>query len=115
MKSLVNKIHESLVHFEKKAGLTDKRLRIATVGVTSLVAAEVAYAQIAQIICRVYNSIFTNELISGLGFVVFAILLCVMLMGDGQREKSALIKFSLVFAALFNIPTLLSYFGASPC
>ena len=115
MKSFVNKIHDSLVQFEKNHGITEKRLRIASVGAISLMAAEVAQAQIAQIICRVYNSIFTNEFISALAFVILAILLCVMFTGDGQREKSNLIKYSLLLAALFNIPTLLSYFGASPC
>lgn len=115
LKSSVNQINQALLQLESKYRITESKMRIATVGIGALIMTEAANAQLASTICKVYNGIFSNELISALAFVVLSILLLVMLLGDGQKEKSALIKFAVVLAALFNLPTLLGYVGASPC
>ncbi len=113
--SAANAVNDKLVRFEHQYALTESKLRIAAIGIYATVMANNAHSQVAQTICKVYNGVFSNELISAIAFVVLAILLSVMLLGDGQKEKSGLIKFMVVLAALFNIPTLLGYFGVSPC
>jgi hypothetical protein len=110
-----NAVNDKLVSFEHKYALTESKLRVAAIGIYATVIANKAHSQVAGTICKVYNGVFSNELISAIAFVVLAILLCVMLLGDGQKEKSGLIKFMVVLAALFNIPTLLGYFGVRPC
>lgn len=113
--SAANAVNDKLVRFEHQYALTESKLRIAAIGIYATVMANNAHSQVAATICKVYNGVFSNELISAIAFVVLAILLSVMLLGDGQKEKSGLIKFMVVLAALFNIPTLLGYFGVSPC
>jgi hypothetical protein len=110
-----NAVNDKLVRFEHQYALTESKLRVAAIGIYATVMANNAHSQVAATICKVYNGVFSNELISAIAFVVLAILLSVMLLGDGQKEKSGLIKFMVVLAALFNIPTLLGYFGVSPC
>ena len=110
-----NVVNDKLVSFEHQYALTENKLRVAAIGIYATVMANNAYSQVASTICKVYNGVFSNELISAIAFVVLAILLSVMLLGDGQKEKSGLIKFMVVLAALFNLPTLLGYFGVTPC
>ena len=110
-----NAVNDKLVRFEHQYALTESKLRVAAIGIYATVMANNANSQVASTICKVYNGVFSNELISAIAFVVLAILLSVMLLGDGQKEKSGLIKFMVVLAALFNLPTLLGYFGVTPC
>ena len=113
--SAANAVNDGLVRFEHQYALSESKLRIVAIGIYATVMANNAYSQVASTICKVYTGVFSNELISAIAFVVLAILLSVMLLGDGQKEKSGLIKFMVVLAALFNIPTLLGYFGVTPC
>jgi hypothetical protein len=113
--SAANAVNDKLVCFEHQYALTESKLRVVAIGIYATVMVNKVHAQVAGTICKVYNGVFSNELISAIAFVVLAILLCVMLLGDGQKEKSGLIKFMVVLAALFNIPTLLGYFGVKPC
>lgn len=111
------KVDATLGKFEKAIGITEQKVKQASITFMAMTAPVFVNAQsiLAKPICKMYNQIFDNTLVSALAFVVFTVLLIKMLSDEGNGEKSSLMRFAVILSALFNIPAILSVFGASPC
>lgn len=111
------KVDATLGKFEKAIGITEQKVKQASIAFMAMTAPVFVNAQsiLAKPICKMYNQIFDNTLVSALAFVVFTVLLIKMLSDEGNGEKSSLMRFAVILSALFNIPAILSVFGASPC
>lgn len=111
------KVDATLGKFEKAIGITEQKVNQASIAFMAMTAPVFVNAQsiLAKPICKMYNQIFDNTLVSALAFVVFTVLLIKMLSDEGNGEKSSLMRFAVILSALFNIPAILSVFGASPC
>jgi hypothetical protein len=104
-----------LAIFERRHSLTPRK--VGTFGVMTLLLAPIALQAsiLTGPICKVYTGIFDNTFVSAIAFVIFAILLTKMMIDEGNSEKSSLLRFMVILAALFNLPGLLALVGASPC
>ena len=111
------KVDATLGKFEKAIGITEQKVKQASIAFMAMTAPVFVNAEsiLAKPICKMYNQIFDNTLVSALAFVVFTVLLIKMLSDEGNGEKSSLMRFAVILSALFNIPAILSVFGASPC
>ncbi len=111
------KVDATLGKFEKAIGITEQKVKKASIALMAMTAPLFVNAQsiLAKPICKMYNQIFDNTLVSALAFVIFSVLLIKMLSDEGNGEKSSLMRFAVILSALFNIPGILAIFGASPC
>jgi hypothetical protein len=111
------KVDATLGKFEKAIGLTEQKVKQASIAFMAMTAPLFVNAQsiLTAPMCKIYTQIFDNTFVSALAFIVFTILLVKMLSDEGNGEKSSLMRFAVILSALFNVPKILALLGASPC